>query len=66
MKILIDANRCTGHGRCYSLTPGLFDADDEGYGTVLADQVESGSPLAEGAERAIRNCPESAIRLEEA
>jgi len=66
VKILIDANRCTGHGRCYSLTPGLFDADDEGYGTVLADQVESGSPLAEGAERAIRNCPESAIRLEEA
>ena len=66
MKVLIDARRCTGHGRCYSLTPELFDTDDEGYGTVIAEQVEAGSPLAEGAERAIRNCPESAIRLEEA
>ena len=65
MKILIDASRCTGHGRCYSLTPELFDADDEGYGTVLAEEVEAGSPLAERAQRAIRSCPESAIRLDE-
>lgn len=65
MKILIDTSRCTGHGRCYSLTPEVFDADDEGYGMVLAEQVEAGGPLAEEAMRAVRNCPESAIRLEE-
>lgn len=65
MKILIDTSRCTGHGRCYSLTPEVFDADDEGYGMVLAEQVEARGPLAEAAMRAVRNCPESAIRLEE-
>src|SRR6187401_456533 len=35
MRVLIDEDRCTGHGRCYSLVPDLFDADDQGHGTAL-------------------------------
>ena len=30
MKVIIDAETCNGHGRCYSLSPDVFDSDDEG------------------------------------
>jgi ferredoxin len=62
MKLRIDADACTGHGRCYSLAPELFDADDYGHGTLLAEEVPE--ELAERARVAVANCPERAISLE--
>jgi ferredoxin len=61
MRIVIDADICTGHGRCYAIAPELFDADDDGRGVVLADAV---APEAEeAARRAVANCPERAVRV---
>lgn len=62
MKLRIDADACTGHGRCYSLAPELFDADEYGHGTVLHDDVPD--ELADQARVAVANCPERAITLE--
>ena len=32
MKIRIDEELCSGHGRCYSLAPEVFSArDDDGF-----------------------------------
>ena len=39
MKLRIDESVCTGHGRCYSLVPELFEPDDRGYGVVTVDPV---------------------------
>ncbi|MGI8491184.1 MAG: ferredoxin [Acidimicrobiales bacterium] len=61
-RISIDAATCTGHGRCYSLAPELFDADDRGYGVVTSPDVPD--ELVSRAELALRNCPEGAISLE--
>lgn len=65
MKIVIDEERCTGHGRCYSLVPELFDSDDQGHsllrdpgGEVPADQVRQ-------AQVAVDNCPEDCISLQD-
>jgi ferredoxin len=63
MRIVLDSERCTGHGRCYSLAPELFDCDDSGYGTVIDPDVPPG--LEEKARTAMLNCPENAISLEE-
>ncbi len=63
MRIEIDDDRCTGHGRCYSLAPDLFDCDERGYGTVLHPEVPGG--LEEQARAAVANCPERAITLGE-
>lgn len=59
MKIRIDSDLCTGHGRCYSLAPELFEPDDEGNGVVLQEQVPAGQEDA--ARRAAANCPERAV-----
>lgn len=62
MRLRIDEEACTGHGRCYSLAPELFDADDYGHGTLIADEVPEG--LTDRAKTAVANCPERAITLE--
>ncbi|TAM72577.1 ferredoxin [Mycobacterium sp.] len=59
--ITVDADRCTGHGRCYTLASDVFDADEVGHSVVLVDEV-SGELKAQ-AVTAERNCPERAITL---
>jgi ferredoxin len=61
VEVIVDPELCTGHGRCYSLEPELFDADPAGYGTVRT-AVDPAS-LGESAENAVRNCPEGAVRI---
>jgi ferredoxin len=61
VKIVLDAERCTGHGRCYSLAPELFDSDDEGHSVVLATEVPEG--LEGQARLAAENCPETCISI---
>jgi ferredoxin len=61
MKIHLDRDRCTGHGRCYGLAPELFDCDDLGYGLALVEEVPAGAE--DDAHRCVVNCPERAITL---
>jgi ferredoxin len=60
MRVSIDGERCTGHGRCYSLAPGMFDADDRGLGIVRGDG-EVPAELEHQAQIAAANCPEQAV-----
>ena len=63
MKLRIDEDVCTGHGRCYVLAPELFEPDDYGHGKLLAEDVPE--DLADKARLAVSNCPERAISLED-
>ncbi len=61
MRLLIDQDRCSGHGRCYTLVPSLFESDEQGHGVVLVDTL-AGDQL-EAARSAMLNCPEQAISV---
>ena len=63
MRIIFDREKCQGHGRCYALAPGLFDADDEGYAVVLVEG-DLDDAQAASAMLAADNCPEYAITVE--
>ena len=63
MKIRIDSDLCTGHGRCYSLAPTLFEADDEGFGVVIDEHVPADREA--DAKRAAASCPERAVIIED-
>jgi ferredoxin len=62
MRITIDHDACTGHGRCYTLAAELFDADDEGHSVLL---IAGALPehLRQLAVSAAGNCPERAITI---
>lgn len=64
MRVQIDQDRCTGHGRCYSVAPEVFDCDDDGFGQVSAPE-ELPPGLAEQAELGRSSCPEEAISIVE-
>ena len=61
MRIRIDTDACTGHGRCYALSPEVFEPDDEGHGQTRFDEVPD--ELLDKARLAVGNCPEQAITL---
>ncbi|MFP3900712.1 MAG: ferredoxin [Acidimicrobiia bacterium] len=64
MKVHVDRSLCQGHGRCYSLAPDLFEPDDLGNSSEIGDgTVPPGQEDA--ARRAVANCPEYAITLED-
>lgn len=64
MRVVIDHDRCTGHGRCYDVAPALFTDDDRGYGQVVGDGAVSDDER-EQADRAVLACPERAVTIEE-
>jgi ferredoxin len=61
MKVVIDSERCTGHGRCYSLAPEVFDADEEGHSFVRVAELPE--ELRARAQLGVDNCPEGAISI---
>ena len=63
MKVRIDGDRCTGHGRCYSLAPEVYEPDDEGHSFVTLDDVPP--ELEHKARLGVENCPEQAISIVE-
>jgi ferredoxin len=63
VRVILDSEKCQGHGRCYVLAPEVFAPDDEGYGTVL--QADVSGELLEQATRGAQGCPEGAITIEE-
>ena len=64
MKVRVDADACTGHGRCYALVPDVFDSDDEGHSVVRFGSDDIPVGLEEVARMAAMNCPEKAITCE--
>ncbi|HXW33664.1 MAG TPA: ferredoxin [Acidimicrobiales bacterium] len=63
MKIRLDSEVCQGHGRCYTLAPDLFDADERGHCVLLKEEVPPGREA--DARSGVENCPEQALVLEE-
>jgi ferredoxin len=61
MRIEVDAELCTGHGRCYSLAPEVYEADDEGY--CATRSLEVPVDLEDAARLGAKNCPERAISV---
>jgi ferredoxin len=61
VKIRFDAQRCTGHGRCYTLAPNVFEADDEGRCVPPAAEVPAAHERE--ARAAVINCPEDALEI---
>lgn len=61
----IDVSLCSGHGRCYVLSPSLFADDESGFGQVRGSG-EVTPQTRQDAERAVRACPERAVALKAA
>jgi ferredoxin len=63
MRIVVDHDLCSGHGRCASIAPSVYELDDMGFCAI--DEVEV-APADQAAARAgADSCPERAITVVE-
>ena len=65
MRIHIDENLCSGHGRCYTLEPSVFQSDEDGFPVQRGADVDVPEGLEDAARRGVANCPEGAISIVE-
>lgn len=63
MNILIDRDRCEGHGQCLTAAPDVLDLDDEGVAVVKTSQPLA-DDLASQAESAVSVCPVAALAVD--
>ncbi len=61
MRVRVDHEKCTGHGRCYVLAPKVYEPDDEGSCVIPNERVSAA--WVDVARRAALNCPEDAIEI---
>ena len=63
MKLTVDADRCMGHGRCYSVAPDLLTYDEEGFVSIRGQTIDVPEDQIEAAREAVESCPEEAPAL---
>jgi ferredoxin len=61
MRIVLDRDRCEGHGLCEEAAPSLMHLDDDGE--LVIDREEVGEADLALANAAVRVCPVAALRL---
>lgn len=61
-RIRVDHDRCVGSTLCLHFAPGVFALDVKGQSCVADADGESAERILEAAEQ----CPQAAIRLEDA
>ena len=61
LDVSVDAGKCQGHARCFTICPEVFDLDDEGHARVIVAMVPA--ELEEKVREAVGNCPELAISI---
>jgi len=65
MKVIVDPQLCSGHGRCWTYAPEIYTLDDNGYNAVTGVPIEVPEDLEEAARLGARTCPERAITIVE-
>jgi ferredoxin len=61
MKIIVDTDLCSGHGRCAAVSSGVFTLDDTGFNEIR--EMEVGPDDEAAARTGANNCPERAITI---
>jgi ferredoxin len=63
VRVTVHDSRCTGHGRCYSLSPQIFGSDDQGFVVPRGESIAIDAEHEDAARLAVASCPEAAIEL---
>ena len=63
MKMKIDEELCTGHGRCAHFAPNVFRLDDDGYNADRGGTVEIAPGEERNATMGMKSCPERALSI---
>lgn len=63
IKVKINEEACIGCGACQALVSDVFEINDEGVATVIADEIDEN--LKDDVRDAAEGCPTCAIEIDE-
>jgi ferredoxin len=61
VRVAVDTDRCSGHARCFAVSPELFPLDDDGYVALGPGGADVPAGLEDTANRGVKACPERAL-----
>jgi ferredoxin len=62
MRVIVDHERCSGHGRCFATAPEVYALDELGY--CEGDIIEVPAGFEAQAILGAESCPERALTIE--
>ncbi|TWG96342.1 ferredoxin [Nocardioides sp. J9] len=62
-RVVVDYDRCTGHGRCYSVAEDLLPYDEEGFVQARHEDLVIAADQVSLAQQAAAACPEGAMTI---
>lgn len=66
MKVIVDLEKCSSHGRCYNFAPDVFESGAKNQSRAIVDEISDDDLDLQGSARAASMmCPEGAITIEE-
>ena len=65
MRMKIDGENCSGHGRCAKYAPNVFKLDDDGYNADRGNIISVPAGEEKNALLGMKSCPERAITVVE-
>jgi ferredoxin len=65
MRVKIDGENCSGHGRCAKYAPDVFRLDDDGYNADRGSEIAVPRGQEDKARLGVKSCPERAITIVE-
>jgi len=65
VKVIVDPDVCTGHGRCWTNAAAVYTLDENGYNAVMGVPIDVAPDQEEAARLGARTCPERAITVVE-
>jgi ferredoxin len=64
VKIVVDQDRCEGHGLCEEKAPAVYTLDDDGVVVYAFDGQDVPSEQEEAARVGASVCPVAALRVQ--
>lgn len=64
MRIIVDHDRCEGHGVCEAAAPELFQIDDAGDLVFHLDGLDIPETQRNAATQSVLTCPVAALKME--
>jgi ferredoxin len=65
MRIAISSEKCSGHGRCYTLAPSVYETDEMGFNAQRGQVIDVPADEEEAARLGVISCPEEALTIVE-
>lgn len=64
MRVIVDYQRCEGHGLCEKTAPDLFELDEQGFLIAKFEGRDIPPELEDAARDAVGVCPVAALAID--